>query len=331
MPPKSLPYSKIVHWYSHYFFNQSSPILARAFYQENYEAGMHIHDFYELNFIIEGQGYHYFNNGCYKIGKNDIFIIPPGYWHGYYPTQSIKLYHIMLHKNFFIHYSKELNLLPAYPIMLTMEPSYGSQNNRYYLNLSDEQMNALLPQLEAVAALYSNASDDIAPMAHSLSMYILAYTCRIYKEKYICKGNEVWEHSVSRNILKCINYIQEHYGENITLDTLTELSNVSRATLFRYFIKLTGATPINYLNAFRLSKAREMLSQSDLSIAEIAVACGFYDSSHLNRFFSRAYGCTPGQHRRTLRGAAVKNSAAAQDNPPELYRRLPAALIFQNA
>lgn len=318
MPPKSLPYSKIVHWYSHYFFNQSSPILARAFYQENYEAGMHIHDFYELNFIIEGQGYHYFNNGCYKIGKNDIFIIPPGYWHGYYPTQSIKLYHIMLHKNFFIHYSKELNLLPAYPIMLTMEPSYGSQNNRYYLNLSDEQMNALLPQVEAVAALYSNASDDIAPMAHSLSMYILAYTCRIYKEKYICKGNEVWEHSVSRNILKCINYIQEHYGENITLDTLTELSNVSRATLFRYFIKLTGATPINYLNAFRLSKAREMLGQSDLSIAEIAVACGFYDSSHLNRFFSRAYGCTPGQHRRTLRGAAVKNSAAAQDNPPEL-------------
>ena len=318
MPPKSLPYSKIVHWYSHYFFNQSSPILARAFYQENYEAGMHIHDFYELNFIIEGQGYHYFNNGCYKIGKNDIFIIPPGYWHGYYPTQSIKMYHIMLHKNFFIHYSKELNLLPAYPIMLTMEPSYGSQNNRYYLNLSDEQMNALLPQLEAVAALYSNASDDIAPMAHSLSMYILAYTCRIYKEKYICKGNEVWEHSVSRNILKCINYIQEHYGENITLDTLTELSNVSRATLFRYFIKLTGATPINYLNAFRLSKAREMLGQSDLSIAEIAVACGFYDSSHLNRFFSRAYGCTPGQHRRTLRGAAVKNSAAAQDNPPEL-------------
>lgn len=318
MPPKSLPYSKIVHWYSHYFFNQSSPILARAFYQENYEAGMHIHDFYELNFIIEGQGYHYFNNGCYKIGKNDIFIIPPGYWHGYYPTQSIKLYHIMLHKNFFIHYSKELNLLPAYPIMLTMEPSYGSQNNRYYLNLSDEQMNALLPQLEAVAALYSNASDDIAPMAHSLSMYILAYTCRIYKEKYICKVNEVWEHSVSRNILKCINYIQEHYGENITLDTLTELSNVSRATLFRYFIKLTGATPINYLNAFRLSKAREMLGQSDLSIAEIAVACGFYDSSHLNRFFSRAYGCTPGQHRRTLRGAAVKNSAAAQDNPPEL-------------
>ena len=318
MPPKSLPYSKIVHWYSHYFFNQSSPILARAFYQENYEAGMHIHDFYELNFIIEGQGYHYFNNGCYKIGKNDIFIIPPGYWHGYYPTQSIKLYHIMLHKNFFIHYSKELNLLPAYPIMLTMEPSYGSQNNRYYLNLSDEQMNALLPQLEAVAALYSNASDDIAPMAHSLSMYILAYTCRIYKEKYICKGNEVWEHSVSRNILKCINYIQEHYGENITLDTLTELSNVSRATLFIYFIKLTGARPINYLNAFRLSKAREMLGQSDLSIAEIAVACGFYDSSHLNRFFSRAYGCTPGQHRRTLRGAAVKNSAAAQDNPPEL-------------
>ena len=97
MPPKSLPYSKIVHWYSHYFFNQSSPILARAFYQENYEAGMHIHDFYELNFIIEGQGYHYFNNGCYKIGKNDIFIIPPGYWHGYYPTQSIKLYHIMLY------------------------------------------------------------------------------------------------------------------------------------------------------------------------------------------------------------------------------------------
>ncbi len=44
MPPKTLPYSNIVHWYSNYFFNPSSTILARAFYQENYEAGMHIHD-----------------------------------------------------------------------------------------------------------------------------------------------------------------------------------------------------------------------------------------------------------------------------------------------
>lgn len=301
MPPKTLPYSNIVHWYSNYFFNPSSPILARAFYQENYEAGMHIHDFYELNFIIRGQGYHYFNNGCYEIGKNDIFIIPPGYWHGYYPTQSIKLYHIMLHKNFFIQYAKEMSLLPAYPILLTMEPSYGREASRYYLKLNDKQMHTLIPQLEAIAALYPEAADDTAPMAHSLSIYILSYICRIYKEKYICTSNEVWENSVSRNILKCINYIQEHYGENITLDKLSELSNVSRATLFRYFLKLTGATPINYLNAFRLSKAREMLSQSDMSVADIAAACGFYDSSHLNRFFSRTYGCTPGQHRKLMR------------------------------
>lgn len=186
-----------------------------------------------------------------------------------------------------------------------MEPSYGKEASRYYLKLNDEQMHALIPQLEAISALYADSKNDTAPMAHALSVYILSYICRIYKEKYICTGNEVWENSVSRNILKCINYIQEHYGESITLDKLTELANVSRATLFRYFIKLTGVTPMNYLTAFRLSKAREMLNQNDMSIADIAVACGFYDSSHLNRFFSRAYGCTPGHHRKLMREAPI--------------------------
>lgn len=302
MPPKSIPYSQIVHWYSHYFFNDSSPILARAFYQEDYTAGMHLHDFYELNFIIDGKGYHYFNNGCYEIGKNDIFIIPPGYWHGYYPVQSIKVFHIMLHKQFFIQYSKEMSLLPAYPIMFTMEPSYGSKGiSRYYLNLSDEQMARLLPQLKAICDFYSESSNDIAPMSNALSVYIVSYICNIYKEKYIFGKDEFWDNSVSSSILKCISYIQEHYSENITLDRLIELSSVSRATLFRYFIKLTGAAPMSYLNSFRLIKAREMLREDELSIADIAAACGFYDSSHFNRFFKKIYGCTPGRYRRDCR------------------------------
>ncbi|MNW16127.1 Transcriptional activator NphR [compost metagenome] len=57
-------------------------------------------------------------------------------------------------------------------------------------------------------------------------------------------------------------------------------------------------TPHRWLTAHRIERACALLAQADLSIAAVALACGFSDQSHLTRVFAQALGTTPGMWRR---------------------------------
>lgn len=86
---------------------------------------------------------------------------------------------------------------------------------------------------------------------------------------------------LSRNTALVLRMIDEHYGERITVGSLAALCGVSESYLSRSFKKEVGDTIHHYLLARRMRAAVEMLP--DHSVAEVSVACGFYDSSHLLR------------------------------------------------
>ncbi|MEZ2132234.1 MULTISPECIES: helix-turn-helix transcriptional regulator [unclassified Sinorhizobium] len=75
---------------------------------------------------------------------------------------------------------------------------------------------------------------------------------------------------------------------------------LSASYFIRAFKKATGRTPHRWLLEYRAEKARQMLL-GELSIAEIAVACGFSDQSHLTRVFTNQFGISPGLWRRQRR------------------------------
>ena len=66
----------------------------------------------------------------------------------------------------------------------------------------------------------------------------------------------------------------------------------------RVFRQITGRTPINYLNYYRVECAAELLCTTQGSITDIALECGFGDVSYFSRMFRRYKGQTPGQYRR---------------------------------
>jgi AraC-like DNA-binding protein len=69
----------------------------------------------------------------------------------------------------------------------------------------------------------------------------------------------------------------------------------------RAFRETTGMPPHRWLRTFRIERAKELLLQSSLSLAQIAYDCGFADQSHLTRTFAAAIGVTPGAWRRARR------------------------------
>ena len=78
-----------------------------------------------------------------------------------------------------------------------------------------------------------------------------------------------------------------------TANTIAEVLALSRAQLDRRIKRLTGKTPSAYLLDRRMTYARELLLTTKMPISEIAVACGFEDTSYFTRVFKQHYGTTP--------------------------------------
>ena len=65
----------------------------------------------------------------------------------------------------------------------------------------------------------------------------------------------------------------------------------------RCFHNTIGTTPIQYLKSFRIKKAAELLTNTDLKIVDIGIMCGFQDMSYFAKTFRNIYGCTPSKYR----------------------------------
>jgi len=97
---------------------------------------------------------------------------------------------------------------------------------------------------------------------------------------------------------KVISYIQNHFHLKITLSELAGIMNVSEKTLERYFKKYYGTTPKNYLKKVRIHAACHALKNTNDTISQISLKCGFFDQSHFTREFKSVMSCTPFSYRK---------------------------------
>ena len=93
-------------------------------------------------------------------------------------------------------------------------------------------------------------------------------------------------------------YLDSNYGENITLDHLSELSHLNKYYLSHEFTKYYGISPINYLNRKRIEVCKELLENTDYGISDIAHLTGFSSQSYLSQSFRKSCGMTAGNYRK---------------------------------
>lgn len=99
---------------------------------------------------------------------------------------------------------------------------------------------------------------------------------------------------------RVIEYLHDHLVENVSLDALANESGMSRFRLTRLFKQSTGLSPYQYLVRRRLEKVKELLANTDLTIAEIAQQSGFASQSHMSRMFRKYLSTTPKIYRQLL-------------------------------
>ncbi len=93
------------------------------------------------------------------------------------------------------------------------------------------------------------------------------------------------------------DYIQAHLSDSITLSDLAGVAGVSRSHFSRAFLASTGIGAHRYIVRQRVEQAKKLLAGGKMSIAEIALAAGFGNQSHLTTRFRREVGTTPARFR----------------------------------
>ena len=101
------------------------------------------------------------------------------------------------------------------------------------------------------------------------------------------------------------DYLETHYAQNMSLEQLASIANLSPYHFLRTFRQITGLPPHAYLTQVRVERAKGLLLQGT-PIAGVAAETGFVDQSHFTRRFKRIVGVTPGQY-----------SNNVQDTPPK--------------
>ena len=98
-------------------------------------------------------------------------------------------------------------------------------------------------------------------------------------------------------IQKTLDYMEEHYEEELTIEQLSAIAHLSKFYYQRLFYRLTGYTVSEYLRSVRLKMAAGLLKADNGKIMDIAMQCGFSSHSTLTRAFRQCYGMSPAEYR----------------------------------
>ena len=100
--------------------------------------------------------------------------------------------------------------------------------------------------------------------------------------------------SIQRNM---ISYIYQNYAQKLSLNDIAAAGSICRSKCCRIFKKYLNKTPIDFLNAYRLEVSTRLLTDTAMSITEIALSCGFQSPSYYAELFQHHKGCTPSHYR----------------------------------
>lgn len=96
---------------------------------------------------------------------------------------------------------------------------------------------------------------------------------------------------------QCLHYLQAHYAENVTMESLSASLKLDRKYMSALFKRTVGLPPQQYLLQFRMSKACELLTETDCTIGEISQSVGYQDALLFSRMFKKVKGCSPKEYR----------------------------------
>lgn len=189
-------------------------------------------------------------------------------------------------------------------ILLTVDFSGEQPSDHYSRNIEGPIQkiwdSPLLDQLSGVIVPHSE--NTFIPIYTELLS--LAFTDRkaaemlimelIYKlNAEVCRQNYIKNKPTETHCSKVLNYLKNHLEEEVSLETLAQLVHLDKNYLVRLFKDTYGQTPIKTLIDMRMERACDLIANTNMTISDIAAACGYTSASYFTAEYKKHFGITP--------------------------------------
>mgnify|MGYP000845943037 FL=1 len=138
---------------------------------------------------------------------------------------------------------------------------------------------------------------------HRKKVQLMETEIRKLKAEHLTDDMPVDSNGCSRVIRKALNYMEDHYHEDISLESISEVVFLNKNYFSELFKKETGKSFVQYLTEYRLEKAKLLLAISGFKRSEVADMTGFQNNSYFISVFKKYVGCTPKEYSESLHQA----------------------------
>lgn len=253
-----------------------------------YEMSAHWHSEIELIRVLSGSLNVRLNQEAYRVEAGGTIFVNPETLHQAYPEDCIYEC-LVFHPDFipaldddsksFMEGIKNLEYIVQSHQTDPSEPLAVDIHNLFDIMETDTPGS----KLRVIGALYQLFGDVL-----DRKLYQVAETLPPAADKKLPKLKTV------------LSFIRGNYHSAITLEDIARAAGMSRKYVCSFFKEMTTKTPMEYLKLYRIERAARKLINTDMSVTEVALSCGFNDFSYFIKTFKQIKGTTPAKYRKSV-------------------------------
>ena len=224
---------------------------------------------FQMIYIASGKGRFVFGDEERIVPHGSIVVFRPG-------ERQLYFYHLEdATETFWMHFT-------GYDAMRLLDEA-GLNNNVYFVGDSSDYPAIFNQLIREIQMKRTNYSEITAMIVRQLLLLI---------NRYLDEG-KVANRNTLNEIERAINYFNENYSSNISIDEYATSRHISVSWFIRNFKNIPKFTPLQYILRLRITNAKALLVNTDYSISQIANDVGFDNALYFSRLFHRHTGMSP--------------------------------------
>lgn len=261
----------------------------------NKSAVLHWHTDMEFLVVLQGEMNYCVNGVEYNLEEGKGIVVNSNQMHYGYSEES-----------------QNCEFICAIVPLSLLEP-YATVYEKYVAPVVEDECNPcfvideknpfglkIISDIKILSAVVDSKESDKELSILQRIFHIWKYLYRFRKNA--CDAKEQENVKYMKELRNMVFYIHKNYSEKLTLEEIAEAGNVCRSNCCKIFQVVLHKSPITYLTEYRIAKSLELLSNSPMSVTEIAFCCGFSSTSYYIKKFRYMMGCSPLQYKKKPEG-----------------------------
>lgn len=240
--------------------------------------GPRVINHYLIHYVVKGKGRFCINGITYEVKAGQGFLIPPDVLGDYEPSEDEPWEYFWVGFN-------------GAKASQYISQAYLSANQPIFSYTKDDKLRQCMQEMVECTRLTYNKQLRVLTKLYE-------FICLIIENNTFGRGDVLLASpTVQDYALEAIEYIENNFFRNITINDVAKYLNLNRSYLYKLFKSYSGISPQQFLINYRMERACELLGSTQLTITQVAASVGYIDSLLFSNRFKKYKGISPTEYR----------------------------------